>query len=180
MLRLFVLLACLLWSLTGFGAELAEQMRACLAEQSDAARLACYDALAAGVASPEPVSGPTPERVTQSQVAPEIPASSDKPTAAVPADQVAETVSPAEASFGQPAEKKTPDSILAEISEIDKTAYGKLVLSLTNGQIWRQLDSKRTTLRPGDEIRITSAVSGSFLLSKATGGTSIRVRRIDD
>ncbi len=219
MLRSLLPGICLLLPLASHGSELSEEMRRCQAQEDAAARLSCYDALAAAIVTPMPTPAPQAEAKPASEVASEAEtagsAAGDEAagqqdrgaeataavertevegvTAASDMDKVAGTAAvaatgtnvtsddqQAEAGFGRTQEKtETPDSMLAVISEIDTTAYGKLVLSFTNGQIWRQLDSRRTTLRPGDEVRISSAMSGSFLLSKSSGGTSIRVRRID-
>lgn len=202
MLRLLplvlLLLACLLLPLLGYGEDLSERLRVCQEKGDAEARLDCYDALAAAVVVPEAEAAESlPETSAADELAGQN-AETQVETKASVTEQAAqgsgvaaatgaattesaaeEMASQAEDEFGRPQVKKVPESILAEISAIDKTAYGKLVLSLSNGQIWRQLDSKRTTLRPGDKVRISSAVSGSFLLSKASGGTSIRVRRID-
>jgi len=132
----------------------------CRAINDEVERLACYDQLADVYREVEWKEEPS----SVLAVAPSAP----------PA------VVATESDFGRSKEvTNPPDSIVGDIDEIDRTAYGKLILRLENGQVWQQLDSRRMTLREGDEVRISRAMSGSFLLQKASGGTSIRVRRID-
>lgn len=55
----------------------------------------------------------------------------------------------------------------------------KLTITLENGQIWRQLDTKRFPLNVGDAVIIRSASFGSFKLAKESSSRSIRVKRLD-
>ncbi|WP_143735738.1 hypothetical protein [Microbulbifer mangrovi] len=87
----------------------------------------------------------------------------------------------AEKQFGQEqkqAVEEAPESITATITKVDDGAYGKLIFTLDNGQVWRQTDTKRSILRDGDQISIERGAFGSFLMRKATGGRSMRVKRV--
>ena len=186
--RLFALvLSLLLLPLTPAveAAELSvEQLRDCQQIDDGSARLACFDAfaervLAEGLLAPETISeASAPSAASAAAV---VEASEPAEAAIVAAEpQVEPATEPGgEAEFGRREEPEKPESIQTVIDKTDKTAYGKLILYLENGQIWQQLDSLRTTFKAGDEIIISSAVSGSFLLRKSTGGTRIRVRRLD-
>ena len=55
--------------------------------------------------------------------------------------------------------------------------YGKLVLTLDNGQVWSQVDSSSLHLRTGDKVRIRRASLGSYLLGTSGSNKTIRVRR---
>ncbi len=74
---------------------------------------------------------------------------------------------------------KAIDAIEATVARIERTPYGKLMLSLDNGQVWRQIDSARLPLDKGEMISIQRAGLGSFLLEKSSGSRTIRVKRID-
>lgn len=74
---------------------------------------------------------------------------------------------------------KEVDAIEARVAQVDRTPYGKLMLSLDNGQVWRQLDSARLPVDKGEMVSIQRAGLGSFLLEKSSGSRTIRVRRID-
>ena len=68
----------------------------------------------------------------------------------------------------------------ATIKDVEKTAYDKLVMTLDNGQVWRQVDNSRLVVSKGDQVVIRSAQFGSYLLEKVSGSRTIRVRRIDN
>ncbi|WP_308367018.1 MULTISPECIES: hypothetical protein [unclassified Microbulbifer] len=87
----------------------------------------------------------------------------------------------AEQSFGreqQQIAEEAPDSINATIAEIRDAAYGKLQITLTNGQVWRQNDSTRVNWKSGDMVIIERALFGSFFMKQADGGRSMRVKRV--
>ena len=71
------------------------------------------------------------------------------------------------------------DQIEATVNDVSKSASGKLIASLDNGHVWRQLDSKTLLLDKGDVVIIREASLGSFLLEKASGSRSIRVKRVN-
>ena len=71
------------------------------------------------------------------------------------------------------------DEIEATVAEARESAGEKLIVTLDNGQVWRQLDNKRLHLESGDAVIVRKASFGSFLLEKQTGSRSIRVKRID-
>lgn len=55
---------------------------------------------------------------------------------------------------------------------------GPLRITMTNGQVWRQVDADRNRgIKPGAEVVIQRAAFGSFLLTPKTGGIGVRVRR---
>lgn len=64
------------------------------------------------------------------------------------------------------------------ITAMRRNPDGKLVLTLENGQVWVQLDSRRVRLAAGDEVRIRRAAMGSYLLAGADMTQGMRVRRI--
>jgi hypothetical protein len=66
----------------------------------------------------------------------------------------------------------------AKVLSVTNTASGDWVATLDNGQVWIQVPTgTRFSLRVGDEVTITPGALGSFLLSKGSGGSSVRVRR---
>lgn len=145
-------------------AHAAEDIQAALAacRALDAAddRLSCYDQLADW----------QPDEVPQLE----------KPAAQAAESAAIVPASATDAEFGRSADKpKAPNSITARVHDIQTRAYGSLVFELDNGQVWQQVDSKRTTIRKTDEVTIETALSGSFMMRKSSGGSSIRVRRID-
>lgn len=71
-----------------------------------------------------------------------------------------------------------PNQLSAEITAVHRNGYKKLLLTLNNGQRWRQLDNDYLRLSAGDAVLIERAMAGSYLLRKQSGGRSIRVRRL--
>ena len=70
------------------------------------------------------------------------------------------------------------ERLQAKVQSISTTASGDWVATLDNGQVWIQVPTgTRFSLRVGDEVTITPGALGSFLLSKGSGGSSVRVRR---
>ena len=84
-----------------------------------------------------------------------------------------------EARFGKPVVRQDePEEIAARVVDLDKTAYNKLLVTLDNKQVWQQLDSSRLRLTVDDVVTIRASSLRSFQLRKASGGKSIRVKRI--
>ncbi len=172
---------------TGASAQETKSIFDCRAIGADAERLACYDALV--------------DRVQRATARPSLPAPAAEPAEALPppTPTVAANTAPAtpeaqkqtlrERIFGS--EAKSRDVIeevfgvdqsgdqTEQVASVNRNGYGKLVVTLANGQTWTQLDSLPLQVSAGDEVRIRSAVLGSFQLEKAGGSRRIRVRRTD-
>ena len=69
------------------------------------------------------------------------------------------------------------DQVEAMVTEVRKSATRKLVITLDNGQIWRQLDSQTMRLKNGESVVVRKASLNSFLMEKKSGSRSIRVKR---
>lgn len=69
------------------------------------------------------------------------------------------------------------DHVEAVVTEVRKSATRKLLVTLDNGQIWRQLDSQTLHLKSGESVTIRKASLNSFLMRKKSGSRSIRVKR---
>lgn len=151
----------------------------CAEEQSDAARLACYDRVARGATDDD-------NQPSEAKAAAE-PHAMDAavPNAAEP-DATTDETAAAVDNFGMnrnvaAANEKTPpalDEIYATIVEIETKRYGKRVFTLDNGQVWvEQSTAKSVRVEPGDEVRIKAGVLGSFKLIDSNR-RSTRVERI--
>jgi hypothetical protein len=69
------------------------------------------------------------------------------------------------------------DRIEAQVTDIRRSATRKLVITLDNGQVWRQLDNQTLRLKSGESVVVREASLNSFLMEKKSGGRSIRVKR---
>ncbi len=65
------------------------------------------------------------------------------------------------------------------VTAISKNSSGRMTITLENGQIWRQNDSKTLRLSVGDAVFVRSKSFGSFVLSKESSSRSIRVKRVN-
>lgn len=167
----------------------SEPMLACRAMEAAEQRLECYDRtldalypasitpsssepikrLARPVDTPvdTPVDAPVDRLVTK-KVAPLV-----EPVASVP------VVAKPAAEFGQL--KPTPreqQKVTSTVRSFSRSSLKKLIITMENQQVWQQIDSQRMILKFGDEVIIRTASLNSYKMSKASGGRSIRVRRI--
>jgi hypothetical protein len=80
--------------------------------------------------------------------------------------------------FGNHAERV--ENIEATVESMRVLNSGHTLFSLSNGQVWTQVDTARVrNVRAGDAIRVQRASLGSFMLISPRGGMGIRVRRND-
>ena len=90
-----------------------------------------------------------------------------------------EAVGTADDEFGSQKTKQEieGDSLTSGVAGVDKDAYGKLIVSLENGQIWRQVESKRFMVKVGQVVEIRHGTLGSYKLYVLGGNYWTRVRR---
>ncbi len=79
-------------------------------------------------------------------------------------------------SVQEATDTKEIDRIEAVVVEVYKSASGKAVITLDNGQVWKQSDSSRTHLSDNDKVTIRRRAFGSYTLFNKKN--SIRVKRI--
>jgi hypothetical protein len=148
----------------------------CTRVDDSTARLACYDRAAGRpsmtTAPPAATAGP----VRTAPVAPPAPAA---PPAAV--DPVAKfgaadtVVAKRQASV----EKDEVKQVEAKVAAVRKRATGQHILTLDNGQVWEQTETRsEPQYAVGDVVVIRRGLLGSFILTLAKGSPSSRARRI--
>jgi hypothetical protein len=71
------------------------------------------------------------------------------------------------------------DSLSATVTKLQQYSYGKVLITLDNGQLWKQIDTSNLRLRAGDAVVIERAALGSFMLKKQGSKRSMRVSRED-
>jgi hypothetical protein len=163
----------------------------CAAIADSASRLICYDAAlrpapaapAAPVAKAPPAA-PAPAPVAKA--APAVAAVSPAAVAAVaPAAVAAPAAEPAKRAgittmFGLLPKRQKQDrpQLQATVVDIKVRSDGQIV-TLNNEQVWMITEPQRDPFaEPDDEIVIDPASLGSFLMSRASGGASVRVKRL--
>ncbi|MBI1339230.1 hypothetical protein GC169_03315 [bacterium] len=178
-------------------AALAQQPRqtpldgvfACTGVADASARLACFDQAAAALKAAEGAGEFT--AVTRSQIeeverdtfgmkAPSVAALAPPPRAA-PAAPAASAPAGESAAAARPEPAPQPerlDRVTLNVAKIFTDRAGKLVITMENGQVWRQVDSERVRrLGKGPWVaQIRRAALGSYLLN-LDDRAAIRVRR---
>jgi hypothetical protein len=142
----------------------------CRARSDDVQRLACYDQL-------------FPRRPSQTQAAtarpgaPQPGAVQESPKA-TPDPEFGLNEAQRRAAEGHPERAKAGESISAIVTDLRTTAAGDFVVTLDNGQVWRQIESDSWSApHKGDRVSIRRGLLGSFLLITADHLTR-RVSRV--
>jgi hypothetical protein len=145
--------ACCLGLAPCFGAEPLAGLMACRTVADSTARLACFDRETAALDM----------KAVASAAAPAAPKLDPKQQFGLPEHAVAAQ----EIAAGTRAEAK---AIEAHISQLSQGENGRLVFTLDNAQVWRQLVSAGDLLlKPGDAVTISRAALGSYWLQGAAG-----------
>jgi len=161
--------------------SLAAQLKRCAALTDASPRLACYDALAGKAAASAAASPPAASPEAGGAVAATAtPASAQAAAAATGAP-----AAPNLANFGvrngplqaerDPVREKT---MLAVVSAVSTRGRGELVVTLDNGQVWRQIQPSEYPLKPGDRVEIDVAALGSYRLWTPSTRRATKVTRI--
>jgi hypothetical protein len=136
----------------------------CVVLQSDIERYDCYERLTEAALSAQPKaesSDSPPSQAGRAHTA----ASSASEAGAVPA--------------GRPSERQTPDEIRSAITELDERRPNEYLITLENGQIWRQSIAKRYPLRVGQDVLVYATRWGdSYRLSAIAANGFIQVERV--
>jgi hypothetical protein len=161
--------------------SLAAQVKRCALLADASARLACYDALA-GAAAPSAATAKAAPSPSAGGSAGTLPSSS---AAAAPVAAPGTPAVPNVADFGvrnsplqaerDPVREKT---MLAVVSAVSFRGRGELVVTLDNGQVWRQLQPSDYPLKPGDHVEIDVAALGSYRLWTPSTRRATKVTRI--
>jgi biotin carboxyl carrier protein len=146
----------------------------CAELESDAARLACFDA----VVNERRLGTPTAEPDAGARQA-ELPA--DAPPAPAPATAPAAGESAA-AAPAEPAPKQEPENEYAAVVTAMRTRpHGQVVVTLDNGQTWsEQYASRRFLVEVGDTVTMKKARFSSAYRLVAPGGRAYTMIRIDE
>lgn len=179
-LSLFIAITLFTVTISGQAAELP--LESCAAMEDPAERLACYDALAGHVSADTTKAGETapdavdPEASGVDVIDSAVPAVKPAVTAVEPAPD-------AEAVFGFERKKKSeeehPDTLQIKWTRKEKDGFGKWIITMENGQVWRQTDSRRFSfVNPEQWVVISRGLLGSFFLGEPERNGSIRVKRI--
>lgn len=163
-MRTLILLTSVVFAASTVAANLDEALENCRAISDNNARLQCYDII---------------DRDT-----PAVPQEGSHPHQAVnrPSPKVPATAKGPEELFGfEDIEiaKQMPESIEVDVVEA-RQIHGKRVFRFANGQVWRQIDSKRFVYNPDNgQAYIQRGALGSFFFSQRETNARIRVKRVE-
>lgn len=149
-----LLVACcgVAWAEDAPADRIPAELRSCLAIERNTERLACFDRGVSAILKGDAAAAPTAE-------------SSFGLVASAP---------PAGQSRGGGSEEVM--NVKAKVAGL-RTLNGDELITLENGQIWRQLSGGQLLLKIGDEVEISRAALGSFQMKVPTGRSG-KVKRI--
>ncbi|WDD99024.1 hypothetical protein [Thalassomonas actiniarum] len=147
--------------------DLKDELMVCAATKDSLSRLACYDKL-----------------VQERKLSTGSEDIAVKPRKKAAGDVAATTQSKNKADdFGKAhiaatAAEEDNSSMFSEIDKVKELHYGKLALTLTNGQVWHQTDSNKLLLEAGDKVELIEGMLSAIYLRKDGFNKRIRVKRI--
>ena len=173
----------------GIANTLLDKLSLCTKNNDDIQRLACYDEVVDKNVNNQPkqhdVKHQAPLQVITTEQADKTNQQQHKVRHQAPlpviTNEQEDNTNQQQAEFGQENNqrlKKFINQIQATINKIEKTPYGKLVITLDNQQVWRQTDSTRLNLRKNNVIIIERGAFGSFFISKENANKRIRAKRM--
>ena len=152
----------------------------------DDARLICYDAAVdrsrQGASGRPPASAAAPAATVAATAPPSAGAEAAASSGSADLSQedlFGKNQAEVERSVEEATGTERIDSLSGTISRLQQSGYDKVVITLDNGQIWRQIDASSLRLRVGDSVRIERGAIGSYMLQKKGSKRSMRVTRED-
>ncbi len=178
-------------ALAGPRDDVLEAMGKCAAMTDDKARLGCYDAVAPRLRDalnvpPATLAHPPTKEEQQSWFGFNLGSlfgESTSPSAQTTpgkfgADQMV-APAPAAQEPGAPAAPEEIDSITAAVTEYSLTPFGKFIVFLDNGQIWREIDADHAHFsKDGNSVTIERGVLSSYNLRINDGNHVYKVTRV--
>ncbi|WP_105253514.1 hypothetical protein [Pseudoalteromonas sp. T1lg75] len=159
-----------------------QALKACSYIENDFRRLLCYDNIMAG----KPIDS------MPANMPAEVPAQSQKGKGKGPSANAAGAAASAASNKGNNSKREfglehkqkddndgNPDELVAKVSKVKEAPYGELIITLDNGQRWRQIGTDSFRISKNDTVVISRAMFNSFLLKKQGSNKSIRVKRTD-
>ncbi|MEM7017940.1 MAG: hypothetical protein AAF512_11470 [Pseudomonadota bacterium] len=158
----------------------------CRVITDEAQRINCYDQIADGILAARKHKALDAPQVAEPASSPSVTAPSTNAATPAQAEQPAQTVAQIqEDKFGAEdlirAEQEStaiPKSIESTITDIQRTSASKrYVLTLANGQIWRQKEKKRLSVKTGRWVKIKRMLFGAYSM-EIEGAGYIKVERV--
>lgn len=156
---------------------LSEALVKCSEQSNSLKRLVCYDRITKNMKQYKGLQ----QDITQSLPAP-APVTSVATPPPPPQPPAATKQLTMEQTFGNEnkASEERLDKIVAGVSEVSKDARKRLIITLDNGQIWRQAEGSGISVKAGQTVYVERGALGSFHMSKDGINRRMRVKRIDE
>lgn len=189
-----------LGSINATADQATEEMKKCATSSDDSARLACFDALLKSddespgtPAMPDTPAASSTPAISSTPAASSTPAVTSTPALPIEEEEMEESKEVESASAREPVsntpeqdfgieQKKAieaaPESIESIAVEVHRASHRKPTITLENGQVWRQTDGRRLSIKDGQPIVITRGTFNSFFMQTKSGHSRIRVERI--
>ena len=188
-LALFILL--LTASFNVFSHNVPELMKKCSLEQNALKRLVCFDEISQNqipshnkAAPTKQVIAPISESPKQSIVATASAEPMKKPIeTSTPVETVRQSTryQPSAEDFGLKRHAKyeeSGDNVVAKVQSFRKNPFKKYIITLDNGQVWKQFDSNNLKIIVGETVTIKRGKLGTFFLSKDGVSKRLRLKRL--
>ena len=175
-----LIIAIFLFAVSLSGQAETPSLESCASIENPVERLACYDTLAGRLPADTAKASGTASRVVEPVSprgdgnVPNVPAV----TSTLPA---VEKTPDAEAVFGleHKSKEERPDKLKLKWTQKKKDAYGRWIITLENGQVWRQTDSKRFIFRNSEQwVVVSRGFASAFFLGEPESPVRIRVKRV--
>lgn len=157
-------------------AAASNAIKDCRTIENDLHRLMCYDAAVDALHKKQAVAPPIAQIKSTEQIKPKTPQINVTP---VTTEKKVVTNNAANTEFGLEHKDITGDSeeLVSVIAAVKKAPRGELIITLDNGQVWRQLGTDRFRVKEGFTVIISRGIFNSFLLKIQGKNKSIRVKR---
>lgn len=175
-----MLLLCCGMSVYAKNQSVADAISSCATQKNSLQRLVCYDRIHTQLHNYSDVvlnKHPAPESSDSvSSGKPSTPISTSTPV--TPHNEgIATTVNKTQETFGQRA--VTADTMQAVIMDIKTNRNGYKTITLTNGQVWKQMRSEdRAKLSVGQTVTFEKGVFGAIYMSAENSNRQLSVKRI--
>ncbi|MGK0268394.1 MAG: hypothetical protein ACI8Y3_001011 [Paraglaciecola sp.] len=182
----------------GVANTLLDELSICAKNNDSSQRLVCYDKLTKETKNSQPKLRQASLKVTTTKKVDNVVQLAQKTQSEIvlagskiskelsvvqpqPTTVVDNTEKQQQAKFGDENKQRSEDliqQIQATIVEVQKAPRGELILTLDNGQVWRQSDSTRLRLRKDQVVVIKRAALGSFFIGKENTNRLMRAKRV--
>jgi len=167
--------------------SVAEAIEQCSSEKSSLKRLVCFDRLAKSMRqysgleqSVTTALPPVPSSRPQTRSRADLPVPSASPS--IPSTS-SETVAPTgEQAFGLEHRQDTDamiSKLYASVTKVAKSARGMSIITIDNGQVWRQNDGSALKIKQGYSVYIERGLLGAFYLGKDGLNRRMKVKRAE-